>query len=106
MLIPKIFEIFACEPAASKLRSFYLTVKFRAQVIVSTLGATRLYRELADFPAPNTSSARLDKVVVSPCPHRPRHDAEGRSVAPNIRQVTTSGPEVHMEEISEAGNIV
>jgi hypothetical protein len=88
-------------------------------VVITAFGAARLYRGLADFPVLNSSpkiasdTERVNELnrevteVVSPCLHQPLHDAEGGLVVLDIRQVSTSGSEVHMEEETfEGGNIV
>ena len=81
---------------------------FRTQVIVSTLGATRLYRGLVDFPMNNSSAkvASSDAGRVSGASHQPRHEAVGGLVVLDTLQVTVSVSEVQTAKAFEGGNIV
>ncbi|KAH9062475.1 hypothetical protein EDB87DRAFT_1682118 [Lactarius vividus] len=67
-------------------------------LIITALGAARLYRGLIDYPASNNSvkSYRAKK----------QHDAEGGSIVLDSLAAKTSGSEVAREETLEDGNVV
>ncbi|KAH9035734.1 hypothetical protein EDB85DRAFT_2288506 [Lactarius pseudohatsudake] len=108
------FQAFARKPAASKLRLLYLTGMYRTQVVISPLGAARLFRELIDYPTSNG----VVKVVSgphgehsTPFSHKShqtkkQHDSGGETIVLDILPVKTTDSEVPKGETFEGGNIV
>lgn len=94
---------------------------FCNQVVISSLGATRIHRGLVDFPALKALKASAKTTHGTECagehnrePVRPHswrttkriHDTEDVECVLNAPPVTTCSTEVHKEETFEGSNIV